>query len=139
MAVNASAVPVRTAEPGGMPSAEEIWKQYHVTRRWLFILIGLMGLVSVGLIVWVFFLADVHDAAAAALAPAANLTLVLAPVLAAAAGVERTLETTFNIIENSWKTLVAHLGKGLRWLNAAQLEVGEARQWLAAGADSHHE
>jgi hypothetical protein len=60
-------------------------------------------------------------------------------VLAAAAGVERTLETTFNIIENSWKTLVAHLGKGLRWLNAAQLEVDSARQWLAEVADRYNQ
>jgi hypothetical protein len=89
--------------------------------------------------VWVFFIADILDATAAALAPAANLTLVLAPVLAAAAGVERTLETTFNIIENSWKTLVAHLGKGLRWLNAAQLEVDSARQWLAEVADRYNQ
>src|SRR5262245_41256980 len=105
MAINVS---VRTAEPQGMPPAEEIWRQYRVTRRWLFILIALMTLVAVALIVWVFFIADIQDATAATLAPAANLTLVLAPVLAAAAGVERTFETTFNIIENSWKTLVAH-------------------------------
>ena len=138
MAVNAPTVSVHSANPDGMPPAEEIWRQYHVTRRWLFILIALMGLVAVALIVWVFFIAEIHDATAAALAPAANLTLVLAPVLAAAAGVERTLETTFNIIENSWKTLVAHLGKGLRWLNAAELEVGSARQWLAEVADRYN-
>jgi hypothetical protein len=105
----------------------------------LFILVALMTLVAVGLIAWVFFFADIQDATAAALAPAANLTLVLAPVLAAAAGVERTLETTFNIIENSWKALVAHLGKGLRWLNAAELEVDSARQWLAEVADRYNQ
>jgi hypothetical protein len=139
MAVNVSTVSGRAPEPQGMPPAEEIWRQYRVIRRWLFILVALMALVSMALIVWVFFIADIHDATAAALAPAANLTLVLAPVLAAAAGVERTLETTFNIIENSWKTLVAHLGKGLRWLNAAQLEVDSARQWLAEVADRYNQ
>jgi hypothetical protein len=105
----------------------------------LFILIALMTLVAVALIVWVFFIAEIDDATAAALEPAANLALVLAPVLAAAAGVERTLETTFNIIEKSWKALVAHLGKGLRWLNAAELEVGSARQWLAEVADRYNQ
>ena len=139
MAVNVSTVPARAPEPQGMPPAEEIWRQYRVTRRWLFILVALMALVAVALIVWVFFIADIHDATAAALAPAASLTLVLAPVLAAAAGVERTLETTFNIIENGWKALVAHLGKGLRWLNAAELEVDSARQWLAEVADRYNQ
>lgn len=139
MSIQASTVSVHPPEPGGMPPAEAIWKQYRVTRRWLMILIALMALVSLALIVWVFFIADIHDATAAALAPAANLTLVLAPVLAAAAGVERTLETTFNIIENSWKALVAHLGKGLRWLNAAELEVDSARQWLAEVADRYNQ
>jgi hypothetical protein len=122
-----------------MPPAEEIWRQYRVTRRWLFILVALMTLVAAALIVWVFFIANIQDATVAVLAPAANLTLVLAPVLAAAAGVERTLETTFNIIENSWKTLVAHLGKGLRWLNAAELEVDSARQWLAEVANRYNQ
>jgi hypothetical protein len=139
MSVHASTVSVPTPQPQGMPPAEEIWRQYRVTRRWLFILVALMTLVAVGLIAWVFFFADIQDATAAALAPAANLTLVLAPVLAAAAGVERTLETTFNIIENSWKALVAHLGKGLRWLNAAELEVDSARQWLAEVADRYNQ
>jgi hypothetical protein len=95
--------------------------------------------VAVALIVWVFFIAEIDNVTATALPPAANLALILAPVLAAAAGVERTLETTFNIIENSWKTLVAHLGKGLRWLNAAELEVGAARQWLAEVADRYNQ
>ena len=139
MSIHASTVSVPTPQPQGMPPAEEIWRQYRVTRRWLFILVALMTLVAAALIVWVFFIADIQDATVAVLAPAANLTLVLAPVLAAAAGVERTLETTFNIIENSWKTLVAHLGKGLRWLNAAELEVDSARQWLAEVANRYNQ
>ena len=114
-----------------MPSAEAIGRQWVVTRRWFLLLVALTVLVSLALIVWVFFIAKIDDATAATLGPAANLTLVLAPVLAAAAGVERTLETVFNIIENSWKKLVAHLGRGLRWLNAAELEVESARQWVA--------
>jgi hypothetical protein len=130
MTINVSNLSMRAPEPPRMPDTEAIRKQRAVTRRWFIFLVVLMALGSVGLIVWVFRM-HIEDATAATLAPAANLTLVLAPVLAAAAGVERTLETVFNILENSWKSMVAYLGRGLRWLNAAKLEVDAARQWLA--------
>jgi hypothetical protein len=139
MSINVSNVSGRAPEPRRMPNEGEIRKQYGATRRWFMFLVALMALVSLALIVWVFFIATINKAAVATLGPAANLTLVLAPVLAAAAGVERTLETAFNIIENSWKSLVAYLGRGLRWLNAAQLEVGSARQWLAEVSDRYNQ
>jgi hypothetical protein len=60
-----------------------------------------------------------------------DLAVVLAPVLAAAAGVERFLETIFGVIEQSWMTLVAYLGRGLRWLHGAETEIQQARKWLA--------
>lgn len=130
MTVNVSNLSVQA--PGSPPKLdpEAIRKQRAVTRRWFLFLVALMVGVFVGLVAWVFS-AKIPDAKAAELAPAANLTLVLAPVLAAAAGVERTLETVFNIVENNWKALVAYLGRGLRWLNAAEQEVDSARQWLA--------
>src|SRR4051812_28656572 len=106
-------VPVPAPEPRRMPNTEAIRKQRAVTKRWFVFLVVLIALLSVALIVWVFFIASITKATIATLGPAANLTLVLAPVLAAAAGVERTLETAFNIIENSWKSLVAYLGRGL--------------------------
>jgi len=124
-------VPVPAPEPRTMPSTEAIRKQRAVTKRWFVFLVALIALLSGALIVWVFFIASITKATVATLGPAANLTLLLAPVLAAAAGVERTLETAFNIIENSWKSLVAYLGRGLRWLNSAELEVDASRQWLA--------
>ena len=136
MSMNAS---VRIVEPRRMPDEGAIRKQHGVTRRWFVLLVALMVLVAVALIAWVFFIASIDKATVAALAPAANLTLVLAPVLAAAAGVERTLETLFNIIENSWKSLVAYLGRGLRWLNSAQLEVSASRQWLAEVSARYNE
>ena len=68
----------------------------------------------------------------------ANLTVVLAPVLAAAAAVERTLETIFNVLEGSWRTMVAYLGRGMRWLKSAEVEVKEARQFLADVADRYN-
>jgi hypothetical protein len=131
MSINVSTVSARGPQPPRMPDPEAIRRQRAVTKRWFMFLVVLMVLVSAALIVWVFFIATINKAIVATLAPAANLTLVLAPVLAAAAGVERTLETVFNIIENSWKSLVAYLGRGLRWLNSAELEVDSARQWLA--------
>ena len=60
-----------------------------------------------------------------------SLLIILAPVLAAATGVERTLESFFNVIENTFKTMVAYLGRGLRWLKNSEIEVQQARQWLA--------
>jgi hypothetical protein len=122
-----------------MPNPGAIRKQHDVTRRWFLFLVALMVLVSAALIVWVFFIATINKATVATLGPAANLTLLLAPVLAAAAGVERTLETTFNIMENSWKSLVAYLGRGLRWLNSTELEVDSARQWLAEVSARYNE
>ena len=128
--INAN-VSVTAPKPPRMPDTEAIRKQRAVTRAWFLILVTLIALLSGALIVWVFFFASIDKATVAKLSPAANLTLVLAPVLAAAAGVERTLETLFNILENSWKSLVAYLGRGLRWLNSAKLEVDSSRQWLA--------
>ena len=122
---------VPAPELGRMRDAEAIRKQRAVTKRWFVSLVALILLLFLALIVWVFFIASIEKATVATLGPAANLALVLAPVLAAAAGVERTLETVFNIIENSWKSLVAYLGRGLRWLNSAELEVDASRQWLA--------
>jgi len=55
-----------------------------------------------------------------------SLLIILAPVLAAATGVERTLESFFNVIENTFKTMVAYLGRGLRWLKNSEIEVQQA-------------
>jgi len=94
MSMNVS-VPAR--EPRGMPDVEAMRKQRAVTKRWFVFLVALIVLLSVALIVWVFFIADIKKAAVAILGPAANLTLVLAPILAAAAGVQhhrKQLEVT---------------------------------------------
>ena len=80
---------------------------------------------------WLFGPATVQDAPPTPSLTGLDLAVVLAPVLAAAAGVERLLETTFGIIEQYWLTLVAYLGRGLRWLHSAETEVQEARKWLA--------
>src|SRR5678815_5917232 len=87
---------------------------------------------------WVFFYAHIDDATFPAPAAGANLTLVLAPVLVAAAAVERTLESAFNVVEGNWHTLVAYLGRGLRWLKSAEVEVKQARQFLAEASDKYN-
>jgi len=139
MSINTTNMSGPASKPRGMPDETAIRKEHGATKTWFKLLITLMVLVSAALIVWVFFIANINKAPAATLGPAANLTLVLAPVLAAAAGVERTLETVFNIIESSWKSLVAYLGRGLRWLNSAKLEVSASRQWLAEVSDRYNQ
>jgi len=40
------------------------------------------------------------------------------------------LETLFSVIESNWRTLIAYLGRGLRWLQNAETEVENSREWL---------
>jgi hypothetical protein len=94
--------------------------------------VGALWLIT---LIWVFT-RRFTEAPAQALQAGADMAVVLAPVLAAAAGVERFLETIFGIIENRWMTLVAYFGHGLRWLHNAETEVQQARKWLA---DLSHE
>ena len=122
---------------GGIPTWNE-QKEFFSMRTWLRILIVLMVMLWIALIVWVLGFASISKAPVVQLNAAANMTVVLAPVLAAAAAVERTLETTFNVIEGSWKTMVAYLGRGLRWLKSAETEVKQARQFLAEVSDKYN-
>jgi len=112
--------------------------QFFRMQAWFRILAVLVVGLWVGLIAWVLLYAPITDATAKALEASANLTVVLAPVLAAAAAVERTLETLFNVLEGSWRTMVAYLGRGLRWLKSAEVEVKQARQFLADVADKYN-
>ena len=112
--------------------------QFFRMQRWFRILVVLVVGLWIGLIAWVLLFAPITDATAKALEASANLTVVLAPVLAAAAAVERTLETIFNVLEGSWRTMVAYLGRGMRWLKSAEVEVKQARQFLADVADRYN-
>ncbi len=122
----------------GAPKWDERAKRQR-TRTWLFLLIGLIVVIWLVLLGWVVFGPPIEEMRAQALAAGANLTVVLAPVLAAAAAVERTLETVFNIIEGSWHSLIALLGRGMRWLKNAETELIEARQWLAVVSTRYNE
>jgi len=104
--------------------------KYFQTRLRFTILLALV----LALTLFVFYWVAVQTIAPAEVKPlpvGANLTVILAPVLAAAAGIERFLETIFCVIEGNWRTLVAYMGRGMRWLHNAELEVEGARQWLA--------
>ncbi len=127
-------VAAKPVDAGAKPMWDE--RQMWLRTRKLFVaLVSAVAVVSIGLIGWVIFFADVTDAVAGVLPVGADLAVVLAPVLAAAAGVERLLETIFNTIESVWRTAVAYLGYGMRWLKSTETEVDEARQWLqSAGA-----
>ena len=105
----------------------EMWRRTHQRAR---ILVGAIVGIWIFLIGWVLFVAPIEDAVAKVLPVGADVALALAPVLAAAAGVERVLETVFNTVESAWRAGVAYLGYGFRWLKSAQTELAEARQWM---------
>ena len=117
------------ASKGAVPQWDETWMRTRTRRLW-FVGIGVIVGIWAFLLIWVLFIAQIDEAIARPLEAGSDLTMVLAPVLASALGVERVLETLFNMIEGAWRTLVAYLGFGMRWLKSAQTEVAEARQWV---------
>ena len=122
----------------GVPSDAPTWDekvQFFRMQRWFRFLVLLIIGIWIGLVGWVFFFAPIGEAVSSPLEASANLTVVLAPILAAAAAVERTLETIFNVLEGSWRTMVAYLGRGMRWLKSAETEVKQARRFLEEVAD----
>jgi exonuclease VII small subunit len=114
----------------GLTPAWDEAQMWRRTRRWFVVLAGVIVGLWVFLVGWVFFIAPITDAEAKVLPIGADVALALAPVIAAAAGVERVLETVFNMIEGTWRAGVAYLGYGFRWLKSAQTELAEARQWM---------
>jgi len=131
-----SAVSNVSAVQGGMPTWSDR-DQFFKTRRWFRVLVSVIVIIWVILITWVL-VSPFRDAVALPLDTGANLVIVLAPVLAAAAAVERTLESVFNVLEGNWRTMVAYLGRGLRWLKNAEVEVQQARQFLADASEKYN-
>lgn len=123
----------KPADAGRKPMWDEKW-MWQRTRTRFVILTSIVAVLSIALIGWVLFFANIADAPANVLPPGADLAIVLAPVLAAAAGVERLLETLFNTLEGIWHSAVAYLGYGMRWLKSAETELDEARQWLQSAS-----
>jgi hypothetical protein len=131
---------VKKVRPNTPKSDIPAWderKQFFRMQTWIRILVGAIVLLWIALIIWVLA-SPIENAEAVPLRVGATMTMVLAPVLAAAAAVERTLETTFNIIEGNWRTMVAYLGRGMRWLKSAETEVKQARQFLADVSEKYN-
>lgn len=126
----AASGPASVPLPAGMPTWTEQQK-FHAMRRLFFLLVAVVVALWGMLIGWVLLSPPIPETGARPLEVGASLTVILAPVLVAAAAVERSLEMIFNIIEGGGRTLVAYLGRGLRWLKNAETEVQQARQWLA--------
>ncbi len=120
------ALSIRAKPPGAQWDTKVT---FFETRLRLYLFGALVVAITASVIYWVA-IQDVQPAQVRPLAAGVNLTMVLAPVLAAAAGIERSLETLFGVIEGNWRTLVAYLGRGLRWLQNAEVEVESARGWL---------
>lgn len=108
----------------------DIRKKRIVTRMWLYMLLGSVIVISVAGFCWAATQL-VQPATVKAVSAENELTVVLVMVVGAAVGIERLLETIFNVIERNWLTLVAYMGHGLRWLQKAETEVENSRQWLS--------
>ena len=112
----------------GAPTWDPKFKRFQT--QWLYRLLLVLVLACTAVVVYWVILQDVTAAPVKALPVGVGLAAILAPVLAAATGVERTLETLFSVLESNWRTLIAYLGRGLRWLQNAETEVENSRQWL---------
>jgi hypothetical protein len=124
-----STKPSTKVSKGLTPAWDESQMWRHTHRR-MMVLGGVIAGIWIFLIAWVLFIAPITESEAKILPIGADVALALAPVIAAAAGVERVLETVFNTIEGTWRAGVAYLGYGFRWLKSAQTELAEARQWM---------
>jgi len=114
----------KTGAPKWDPQLKRLETQWR-----LYVLVWFVIAVTTLVVTWVLY-QPVAPAEVRIIPAGVDLAVVLAPVLAAAAGIERFLETIFGILEGNWRTLVAYLGRGLRWLHNAESEVESARQWL---------
>ncbi len=88
-------------------------------------------LLALAVVAWVF-LGDYTPIQAI---DAATLALVLAPVVAAAAAIERSLETIFDWIETRSGSIVAFLAKSEAWIEEAELGVETARSKFIEAAN----
>jgi hypothetical protein len=124
---------VENVQPNVPRSDIPIWdekRQFFRMQAWFRFLVAVIVILWVVLIFWVLAVAPIRDAP-----PypdvGTNVWIVLTPILIAGFLAEGLLGTTFYIIEGSWRTMVAYLGSGLRWLKLAEIEVMEARRWFA--------
>jgi hypothetical protein len=92
------------------PAWDPKFKRFQT--QWLYRFVLVLVLAGTAVVVYWVILQDVTAAPVKALPAGVGLATILAPVLAAATGVERTMETLFSVIESNWRTLIAYLGRG---------------------------
>lgn len=124
----ALALSPRGGPPQWDPRLKRLQTQWRIYALLLFILVITLLVIS-----WALY-QPIEAATPRTLPQGADLAVILGPVLAAAAGIERFLETIFGVVEGYARTVVAYLGRGMRWLHNAESEVDNARQWLATVA-----
>jgi hypothetical protein len=102
---------------------------------------GLTSWLGIGIVAgaaWLVFgaSAGAHQVVAQGTTPDAATTsdvgTLLAPMVAAATGIERILEMAWSWFENAGRQLVATIGLGASWANYAQLQVHNAEATLTA-------
>ncbi len=84
--------------------------------------------VSALVVIWVAVIASVFTQALPKIditkpAPGTDLSLLLAPIIAAAAGIERVLEAAFSYFETRLRWIVAFLAQRISWFEWARSEV----------------
>jgi len=98
--------------------------------RMQFYVLALLGFFAAILVIgWV--IQNPISAAPPGEPPGGDLASALIPILAAAIGINLFIEMGFNLFEQYNRTLIAYVGRGLRWLRQAEMEVSRARQWQA--------
>ena len=97
----------------------------------MLVALGTATLIGIGIGVFSFpFTYRFTAAQPRVLTAGVDLALVLAPILAAAAGIERTLETLWDLIESYLRSIVAFLAGRSEWLRWATDEWKAARKNL---------
>ncbi len=102
----------------------------HARTRILIRLIGIIYImIWLALLVWILGFAPI-DVTVRPDTAGPDLNLALAPVLVLAALNELIVARVFDLLEGSWRSLVAYFGYGMRRLKAAQTEVAVMRRTL---------
>src|SRR5438046_2735818 len=96
-------------------------------RRWR--LTGWIGIGLLGAVGWLLLAGHAQatgPGAQAAQAATSDVGTLLAPLLAAATGIERIIEMGWNLFESAFQQTVAALGLGQSWAQYARDEVNSA-------------
>lgn len=119
----------------GQASVSETYKR---ARFWVATGLSVLIVVWVAVIAWVAT-QQLPSVSIQKPAPGTDLNLLLAPMVAAAAGIERLLESAFDYFETKMREVVAFLAGRVAWLDWAQDEVMRMRKALETAATQAHD